>query len=78
MPASLFENKPESCPFGHELSPGRFQVGWSPCICVPAKEAAARDRGLGHAVLYCRGCEDEGRSAVFYEPPHDTKEWHVR
>ena len=35
MSASLFENKPECCPFGHQLWPGRAQVGWKPCICEP-------------------------------------------
>ena len=35
MSASLFENKPESCPFGHQLWPGKAQVSWTPCICEP-------------------------------------------
>jgi hypothetical protein len=78
MSASLFQNRTQSCPFGHELGPGRVQIGWSPCICQPAKEAAERGRGMGHVVLHCRACEDEGRRAVFYEPGHDTKQWHVR
>ena len=37
---SLFENKPECCPFGHQLWPGKAQVSWTPCICRPAREAA--------------------------------------
>lgn len=78
MPASLFDNKPSVCPFGHELVPGCIQVGWTPCICEPAREAASRSRGMGHVVLHCRVCEAEGRTAVFYEPAHDTKQWHVR
>jgi hypothetical protein len=47
MPACLFEHRPEFCPFGHELGPGLIQIGWSPCICQPAKEASARGRGMG-------------------------------
>jgi len=78
VPVYLFDHKPSACPFGHELSGGRYQVGWTPCICQPAKEAAARKRGMGHAVLYCRACEDEGRGTVYYEPAHDVKQWHVR
>jgi hypothetical protein len=27
--------------------------------------------------LYCLACEEEGRTAVFFEPPHDLKQWHV-
>jgi hypothetical protein len=34
---SLFENKPESCPFGHQLWPGKAQVSWTPCLCAPAR-----------------------------------------
>jgi hypothetical protein len=78
MPVPLFDNRPERCPFGHDLGPGRVQVGWSPCICEPAKEAVRRGRGMGHLRLSCRTCEDEFRTAVFYEPAHDVKQWHVR
>ncbi len=78
MSVSLFENKPESCPFGHELLPGKVQIGWSPCQCEPAREVAARRRGLGHHRLHCRQCEDEGRHCVYFKPPHDTSQWHVR
>ena len=74
----MFEHQPIICPFGHYLGPGRIQLGWSPCACEPAREAAARGRGLGHARLHCRACDDEGRSATYYEPPHDVKAWHVR
>ena len=42
---SLFENKPESCPFGHQLWPGKAQVSGTPCLCEPAREAAGRGRG---------------------------------
>ena len=48
MPVSLFENKPERCPFGHQLWPGMAQVSWTPCLCEPAREAAGRGRGMGH------------------------------
>ena len=78
MPVPLFEHQPERCPSGHELRPGRIQIGWSPCICAPAKEAARLGRGMGHLRLHCLQCQDQGRTAVFYEPPHDTREWHVR
>jgi hypothetical protein len=44
MPASLFENKPKSCPFGHQLWPGKAQVSWTPSLCQSAWEAAARSR----------------------------------
>jgi hypothetical protein len=44
--ASLFENNPERCPFGHQLWPGMAQVSWTPCICAPAREAAGRGRGM--------------------------------
>ena len=30
---SMFDHKPERCPFGHLLWPGMVQVGWKPCIC---------------------------------------------
>jgi hypothetical protein len=69
----MFEYSTEFCPFGREMVPGRVQVAWTPCICEPAKEADSRGHGLGHAVLRCRSCEDEGRSAVFYDPPHDRR-----
>ena len=78
IPAPLFERQPERCPFGHDLRPGRIQIGWSPCICTAAKEAAGRSRGMGHLRLHCWACEDEGRTAVYYEPPHDLRQWHVR
>jgi hypothetical protein len=70
--ADLFEHKTDICPYGHELSPGRIGVSWTPCICDPAKEAAARSRGMGHVRVDCRECEAEGRVTVFYEPPHDA------
>jgi hypothetical protein len=72
MPVSLFENKPECCPFGHQLWPGEAQVSWKPCICGPAREAAARGRGMGHAMVTCTGCHDQLRQTTFYEPAHDS------
>src|SRR5690242_20664577 len=72
MSASLFENKPERCPFGHELWPGKAQVSWKPCVCQPAREAAERGRGMGHVRVMCNRCHDQLRQTVFYEPPHDT------
>src|SRR5947209_6309351 len=71
MPVSLFENKPERCPFGHDLWPGNAQVSWKPCICGPAREAAERGRGLGHAMVTCNACHDQSRQTRFYEPAHD-------
>ena len=56
MSASLFENKPESCPFGHQLWPGKAQVSWTPCICEPAREAAGRGHGMGHVRVACNSC----------------------
>jgi hypothetical protein len=47
-------------------------------ICEPAKEAADRGRGMGHVRVDCRECEAEGRVTMFYEPPHDLAQRHVR
>jgi hypothetical protein len=58
MSASLFENKPQCCSFGHELWPGKAQVSWKPCICEPAQEAADRGRGMGHVRVACNSCHD--------------------
>lgn len=73
MPAPLFANKPEQCPFGHSLSPGMPQkISWKPCICAPARAAAERGRGMGHVTLWCGACSDQDhRDSRFYEPPHD-------
>ncbi len=68
----MFENKPERCPFGHRLWPGKCQVSWTPCICEPAREAAERGRGMGHVRVSCNRCHDELRQTLFYEPPHDV------
>ena len=68
MSASLFENKPQRCPFGHQLWPGKAQVSWKPCICEPAREAAARGRGMGHVRVACNSCHDQLRETVFFEP----------
>ena len=32
MTVPLFEHKPTICPGGHELRPGRVQIGWSPLV----------------------------------------------
>jgi hypothetical protein len=72
MPVSLFDNKPECCPFGHELWPGKARVSWKPCICAPAREAAERGRGMGHVMVTCNACHDQFREATFYEPAHDS------
>ena len=47
VPVSMFDHKPERCPFGHQLWPGMAQVGWQPCICTAAREANERGRGMG-------------------------------
>jgi hypothetical protein len=33
---------------------------------------------MGHVRVDCRECEAEGRVTVFYEPPHDLAQRHVR
>jgi hypothetical protein len=43
-----------------------------PCICAPAREAAARGRGMGHAMVTCTACHDQLRQTTFYEPAHDS------
>jgi hypothetical protein len=68
----MFENKPEYCPFGHQLWPGRAQVSWKPCLCEPAREAAGRGRGMGHVMVACNSCHDELRQTVFFEPLHHS------
>ena len=74
MPASLFEHRPQRCPFGHSLALGMPQrVSWMPCICVPARDAAERGRGMGHLLVICDACHEEHRQTVFYEPSHDTR-----
>ena len=72
MPVSLFENKPERCPFGHQLWPGKAQVSWKPCICPPAHKTARRGRGMGHATVTCKACHDQLRQTTFYKPRHDS------
>jgi hypothetical protein len=71
MSVSMFENKPERCPFGHKLFPGGCQVSWKPCVCPPAQEASERGRGMGHVMVMCNACHGQFRRTVFYEPPHD-------
>jgi hypothetical protein len=74
MPVSLFEHRPDRCPFGHSVAPGMPQrVGWMPCICTPAREAAERGRGMGHLWVSCDTCHLECWQTMFYEPPHDVR-----
>lgn len=50
------------------LGPGAVLVGWSPCQCSSALNAA---HGRGHRTTQCRRCWDEDRvSSVRYEPYH--------
>ena len=72
MSVSLFDNKPQNCPFGHDLWPGKAQVSWKPCICAAAREAAERGRGMGHVMVTCNACHDQRRQTIFYEPAHDS------
>jgi hypothetical protein len=72
MPVPLFASRPDICPFGHSLARGMpQQVGWKPCICGPAREAAEEGRGMGHLMITCGTCHQDRRESVFYEPPHD-------
>ena len=73
VPVSIFEHKPQVCPFGHQLWPGGAQVSWKPCICAAAREGAERGRGMGHVWVTCRACHDQLRQTAFYEPPHDIR-----
>ena len=73
VPVSIFEHKPQFCPFGHRLWPGGAQVSWKPCICAAAREGAERGRGMGHVWVTCRACHDQLRQTAFYEPPHDIR-----
>ena len=50
---SMFDHKPERCPFGHSLWPGMAQVGWQPCICMVARQANERGRGMGYLWVSC-------------------------
>jgi hypothetical protein len=74
MSVSLFAHKPQRCPFGHSLARGMPQrVGWMPCLCAPALEAAGEGRGAGHLWVLCVACHEDNRESVFYEPPHDIR-----
>jgi hypothetical protein len=74
MAVSLFPNKPNHCPYGHSLAPGKPQkVSWLPCMCAPAREAGEQGRGLGHMTVWCGRCSVENqRTTTFYEPPHQV------
>jgi len=43
---------------------------WQPCICDRAREAAERNRGMGHVRVQCDACHEQLRQTIFYEPPH--------
>ena len=74
MSVPLFAHRPERCPFGHSLARGAPQsVGWKPCICAPAREAAEDGRGMGHLWVLCGACHGDKRESMFYEPPHDVR-----
>lgn len=74
MPVSLFEHRPEQCPFGHSVAPGRPQrIGWMPCICAPARQASERGPGMGHLWILCDTCHSEHWETMYYEPPHDVR-----
>jgi hypothetical protein len=46
---SMFDHKPEHCPFGHQLWPGMAQVGWNPA------SARRRGRWMGAPSSRCPG-----------------------
>ena len=52
MPASPFENKPEHCPFDHELWLGKAQVSCEALhLCAGSGQVSGRDHGMGHVRL---------------------------
>lgn len=59
VPVSMFDHKPERCPFGHLLWPGMAQVGWQPCIWAAAREAAERGRRMVYLWVSCDTCCDQ-------------------
>jgi hypothetical protein len=68
---SMFDHKPERCPFGHSLWPGMAQAGWQPCICMAVQEGTERGRSMGHLWMSCNTCHDQLWQTTFYQPPHD-------
>lgn len=59
VPGPLFDDRPVRCPFGHSLARGKPQrIGWKPCLCAPAREAADRGRGIGHLWVWCGACHE--------------------
>ncbi|MDQ2811509.1 MAG: hypothetical protein M3Z75_06425 [Actinomycetota bacterium] len=58
MSVPLFANKLERCPYGRSLARGKPQkIGWTPCICGPARERAAQVHGgMGHLLVRCETC----------------------
>src|SRR5579871_1838353 len=74
MSVPLFVNRPSKCPYGHSVKRGMPQrVGWKPCQCAIALEAAADGCGMGHLLIICGSCHEERQETTFYEPPHDIK-----
>jgi hypothetical protein len=61
----LVAHRPTRCPYDHELGPGRVEIGWMPCLCAPAREAADRGRGLGHLRLHYPACREQRRDTTF-------------
>jgi hypothetical protein len=49
------------------------RIGWMPCICAPAREAAEGGRGMGHLWVLCDTCNTELWQTMFYEPAHDIR-----
>lgn len=56
---------PDTCPYGHPLTPGDILVGWSPCICAPAWA----NHG-GHRTIQCLPCNRRHIETVLYDPEH--------
>jgi hypothetical protein len=66
---SLTAFAPGQCDWGHYLGPGRVLNGFLPCLC-PGVLAAGRPNGAGHVTVQCRGCLEEGRETIWFDPPH--------
>ena len=68
---SMFDHKPDRCPFGHALWPGSAQVSWQPCLCT--SPGTASGAAWGHLRVSCKTCHDRLWQTTFYQPPHDIK-----
>ena len=51
------------CPVGHELRPSDIVRDWQPCLCRHVETGA-----LGHHVISCAICLNQGRPAGVYKP----------